>query len=317
MKPTEEGGGGFSADGDETESEFVGTTLAQVEAQVETKVPRQRPRMAALEEVNALTRALDSAHLTPPHVIAVQRAAAAEAARNAEHALGREANREAAFDQVIESQAKRPPLSKKEWEAHIYSGLCPTFEYFFSRIVSGTQGDRFKLVEFFCGCRIFDPSRAKYLSRAEAFGLIEKLAYYPVFNVGGEESIISRLKHGWSAYHTCACCVVDNFVTTNNGINSHAAITTWHYRLFLRIECEKADDACCRYCPNKYKECACYDGLKVWWEACELAALVLPLSGSAERVISLSKSLFSIRQSCLLSDALKLALMLAFNNRGS
>ena len=122
------------------------------------------------------------------------------------------------------------------------------------------------------------------------------------------------MSHGWSAYHTNACCVVDNFGTTNDGINSHAAITTWHCRLFLRIECEKVDDRCCRYCPNKHKECACYNGLKVW---CALAALVLPSSGSAERVFSLSKSLFSIRQSTLLSDAIKLALMLAFNNRGS
>ena len=70
MKPTEEGGGGFSDDGLETESEFVGTTLAQVEAQVETEVPHRLPRRASFADVSVATRALESFHLTPKHEVA-------------------------------------------------------------------------------------------------------------------------------------------------------------------------------------------------------------------------------------------------------
>ena len=252
-----------------------------------------RTTTAASTDVSAATRDLESAHQTRQREVAEQHAAAEEAARNAQDEPDSESARAAALDQVIDSQAKRPPLYKKEQDDHIYSGLCPTFDYFFSRIVSRPLGDRFKAIEFFCGFRIFDPYHSKYLSRAEAFELIEKLAHYPVFNVGGEKIIIARLTHGWNAYHTNACGVVDNFGKTNDGMNNHAVITTWHYMLFLCIECEKGDDTCCRYCPNKHKECACYNGLKVWWEACEHAALVLPLSGSAEPVFSLSKSFFS------------------------
>ena len=61
--------------------------------------------------------------------------------------------------------------------------------------------------------------------------------------------------------------------------------------------------------PNK-------DNLKVWWEACELAALVLPSSGTEEHVFLLVNLLFSDQQSRLLSDAIRLGLFLAFNKRG-
>ena len=57
VKSADEGGGGFSADDVAPESDFVGTTLAQVEAQVETEVPCHCPRMAAFADVNAATRA--------------------------------------------------------------------------------------------------------------------------------------------------------------------------------------------------------------------------------------------------------------------
>ena len=66
---------------------------------------------------------------------------------------------------------------------------------------------------------------------------------------------------------------------------------------------------------EKESDCGCYDDLKVWWEACELAAIVLPSSGTAERVFSFAKNLFSDYQNGLLTDALKFSLFLAFNKR--
>ena len=59
----------------------------------------------------------------------------------------------------------------------------------------------------------------------------------------------------------------------------------------------------------------CYDDLKTWWDACEIASLVLPSSGTAERVFSLTKMLFSDRQDSLLFDALKVSLFTAYNRR--
>ena len=94
------------------------------------------------------------------------------------------------------------------------------------------------------------------------------------------------------------------------------AITTWQYRLSLRTPANKIDDGSCRYCTNTQQGCSCYDDLNVWWEACELAALVLPSSGSAERVFLFAKNLFNDYQSRVLSGQLKLTLLLAFNNRG-
>ena len=70
-KPIEEGGGGYNADAaavwaemaPEHESGFNGTTVAQVEAQVNAQVPR-RPRRAASAGVAAATRSLESAQQT-------------------------------------------------------------------------------------------------------------------------------------------------------------------------------------------------------------------------------------------------------------
>ena len=48
--------------------------------------------------------------------------------------------------------------------------------------------------------------------------------------------------------------------------------------------------------------------LRVWWEACQLAALVLPWSATAERVFSLTKNLFGEQQTRFLSDAIRLGI---------
>ena len=66
---------------------------------------------------------------------------------------------------------------------------------------------------------------------------------------------------------------------------------------------------------KKVQHCSCYNDAKVWWEACEMAALVLPSSGTSERVFSMLSNMFGDKQASLLSDALKLGLMLAFNKR--
>ena len=289
--------------------------MAQVATQVDVQVPPRRPTRAASAGVSAATRALESAQQTRRREEAEQLAAAEEAARDAQNDAEREEARDSLLDKVIESQAKQPPRSKEEWEAHIHSGLCPAFEYLFKRLVA--DGDRHNIVEFFRGARIFDPSYAKTLSRTQAFELIDKMAHYHVFNQGGEQSIISRLKKNWSAYHKNACGTFADFGKTLGGKEDSSAITTWHYRMFLRVDVEEAGDNFCRYCPinRRAQGCACYEGLKVWWEACELAALVLPSSGTIERVFSLTKSLFNDQQSHLLSDALTLGLMLSYNKR--
>ena len=80
--------------------------------------------------------------------------------------------------------------------------------------------------------------------------------------------------------------------------------------VYFRSDEQALDDTACRYCASTKKEsdCGCYDELKVWWEACELAALVLPSSGTAERVFSFAKNLFSDYQNGLLTDALSSSL---------
>ena len=56
-------------------------------------------------------------------------------------------------------------------------------------------------------------------------------------------------------------------------------------------------------------------GTATWWEAAQLAALVMPSSGAAERVFSLLNNLFSDQQSKTLTDAIFLSLYLAYNKR--
>jgi len=53
----------------------------------------------------------------------------------------------------------------------------------------------------------------------------------------------------------------------------------------------------------------------MWWEACELAALVLPSSATAERVFSLSKFMFNDLQNGGLSDWIRLSLLLSYNRK--
>jgi len=179
------------------------------------------------------------------------------------------------------------------------------------RVVDG--GDRFAAVELFRAFRIFNPSYAKTLSREDAaFALIEKLDHYPIFRRGG---YVAKLKRGWNAYRQNASLVVADFGRSNDGKKDSSAILTWHYRMFLHTVKDEADDNHCRYCPRNTRGYACYDDLKTWWDACEIASLVLPSSGTAERVFSLTKMLFSDQQESLLFDAMKVSLFTAYNKR--
>ena len=88
--------------------------------------------------------------------------------------------------------------------------------------------------------------------------------------------------------------------------------------MHLRLDDEnEADlrDRCCRYCGNRSKNCRCNGGLRAWWEAAELAALVMPSSGAAERVFSLVNNLFGGQQTHLLTDYIFLSLYLNYNKR--
>ena len=116
---------------------------------------------------------------------------------------------------------------------------------------------------------------------------------YPALIKGGQNSIVAQLKKAWPAYHKNALQVKANFGKGTKTDKDRSGITTWHYRTFLRIDSEVCDNAHWRYFTSRSKQCGCYDGLKVWWEACELAALVVPLSGTVEHVFSLANSLFS------------------------
>ena len=78
---------------------------------------------------------------------AAEREAAEQAAAEAEHVADREALKLAALKRASDFQADHPPVSKKEWEAHIYSGLCPALDYLFEMLAEGE--DRYEMMEFF------------------------------------------------------------------------------------------------------------------------------------------------------------------------
>ncbi len=287
--------------------------MAQVDAQVTAQHPRP-PRRAASAGVAAAVRAQESAQARRAREEREAREAAEQAAADAAADAAREAARLESLEKALDESSKNPPLNKDDWYAHILTGLLPAIQYIFSRTNEG--GDRFDTMEVFRGALIMNPAKAKTLNRNEAIALINKLGKYPIFNVdNGNGSIIDRMKDSWDAYHRNAMEVTATFDKDGHGHVDKNAITTWHYRMSLRADTEKIEDPACRYCTNNSSGCDCYDELKVWWEACELLALLLPSSGTSERVFSFANSLFGDKQSKLLTDALKLSLFLAFNKR--
>ena len=226
------------------------------------------------------------------------REAAQEAAAHAQQDADREAAREAALEEAARAQASCPPLSYDAWHSSIDKNLSRGYKYFLQRIQEG--GDRHNLVEFYDGARIFNPACAKTLSDQDAFVLIEKLGNYPTLRVVGDGSIIAQLKRTWKAYKEEAIRVETDFGKDFKIEKDRRGITTWHYRWFLRLGLV-TDEV--------------LSSSKVWWEACELCALVVPTSGAVERVFSFLNRLFTDEQTRTLSDALKLSLYLAYNHR--
>lgn len=147
---------------------------------------------------------------------------------------------------------------------------------------------------------------------------LEKLRAYFVLNQEQEEeedgsvNIVDKLKAGWSAYHQKVLNVVKEFdYKTDN-----AAILSWHYKYFLGLDEELAEDSkrnkSCRYCG-----CSCNVNLRYYWEAAQLVSLVMPSSCAAERVFSLLNNLFNQKQTRTLGDQIFLALYLNCNKRDS
>ena len=104
-----------------------------------------------------------------------------------------------ALEKESTAQAKHPPTTIDEWNAHVISGVGPAVVYFYERTNIDT-GDRWDICEFFCGSRVFDPFfAATTISENDGRGLIDKMAIYPVLSAG-EPSLITRMKKSWCAY---------------------------------------------------------------------------------------------------------------------
>jgi len=244
-----------------------------------------------------------------------QREAAARMAAEAEERDAMESARQAALQAEAKAQSERPPLTVDEWNAHVVSGIMPCITYFTER-VNNKDGDRFEIVEFFRGARIFDPAYAKTLNPSMAKALIEKLRPFHALNDDNAEggNIIELLKTGWSAYRQNAVRVIGKFDFDKD----EAAILSWHYQMFLRLGKEQREDNTkkhCRYCGCRSRNCLCYKSLHAWWYAARLCALVMPSSAATERVFSLLNNLFNNQQTSTLIDSILLSLFLSHNKR--
>ena len=189
----------------------------------------------------------------------------------------------------------------------------PCITYFTTR-VNDKAGDRHELIEFFRGARLFDPAYAKTLDSLKAMNLLDKLRPYKALD-DEDSSLVDLMKAGWSAYRQNAVKVVKVFDFEKD----NAAILSWHYQMYLRIEADQAEDRKkrkgCRYCTSKSGTCRCYKGLIAWWQAAKLCALVMPSSAAAERVFSILNNLYNDQQTRALVDSILVSLYLAYNKR--
>ena len=162
-----------------------------------------------------------------------------------------------------------------------------------------------------------DPFVAKTTRHDDAMNILEKLRCYPALNKQGPENIVGRLKQGYSAFRQNAMRVPQEF----DHKKDNAAILSWHYKLFLRLDKELAEDSrartCCRYCGCGNAKCNCNGHLRFYWEAAKLLTLVMSSSCAAERVFSLLNNLFNQQQTRTLGDVLYLSLFLAYNKHGT
>ncbi|KAL7531229.1 hypothetical protein ACHAWF_003680, partial [Thalassiosira exigua] len=126
----------------------------------------------------------------------------------------------------VEVQSKRPPLTVEEWLT-----LCLVY------YMSVNHTDRKVLLEFYRGARIFNPFYAKTISCDKAMELTENLRHFQAMD-GGQNPLIDLLKDGWKAYQMNAMYVKKKFDFEKDG----SGILTWHYRIYLRIDEDRAED---------------------------------------------------------------------------
>ena len=136
-----------------------------------------------------------------------------------------------------------------------------------------------------------------------------------MLNKDGNYNIVDMLMKGFRAYRQNANLVVKEFDYKKDP----AAILSWHYKLFLRLDDERAEDSgrgrSCRYYGDKSGKCHCNANLRCYWEAASLLALVVPSSCAAERVFSLLSNKLNDRQTRTLGPTIFLSLFLTYNKR--
>jgi hypothetical protein len=135
-------------------------------------------------------------------------------------------------------------------------------------------GDRADAVKFYRGARVFDPLFVKSISVQEGKNLIDNLKYYHCSN---KSNIIDGLKASFKFTKEAADRVT----------SMEADAIQWQYEtgelMKKKTECD-ADLHRCRECLQGILECNHgFENVGIWWEACELAALVQPSSAAAER----------------------------------
>ena len=176
-------------------------------------------------------------------------------------------------------------------------------------------GDRHSAHELCHGASTFDPFVAKDVSHPGTIALLQKLRHYPVLNKDGNCNIVDRLIQGFRAYRQNANLVVKQFDYKKDP----AVILSWHYKLFLRLDDERAEDSgkggSCRHCGSNPRKCHCNANLRCYWEVTSLLALAMPSSCAAERVFSLLSNKLNDRQARTLGPAIFLSLFLSYNKR--
>ena len=280
----------------------LGVLQRRTVAEVRANVVRPR-RAAAVAAVRAATFAGETAAQRVQRERSEQVEAVEVARRMDQYAQDQE---DAVAAEAAE-QAKRPPLTREEWFVHIKSGIQPSIDYVLSRFSQG--GDRFQQVELYRAARLFDPVYAKQLTTGEAESLIDKLRHYPPLD---SQVIIAQLKATWRHYRARA------FLVNAKKVD----VVQWHYDFYLELQyssTEKLDlSADCNFCSRVVATgllCNCIKSMMIWWEVTSLLALILPSSGSSERVFSLLKHFWSDQQTTALSDVIRASLYLAVNKR--
>ena len=239
LKPTTEGGGGFQAPAPNTPPLCPPRTVANIRGVARSTVVNERPRRRAA--IEAVHDAVFSGETD------VQRRRRQAALLKAQEDAAIKAATEAALEREAEKQADAPPLSLEQWQAHIISIVGPCISYINTRL-NDPSGDRFEALQLFEGASILDPSVAKTTRHDDVMPKPEKLRCYPALNKVGPENIVDRLKLGYSAFRQNAMRVPQE-----SDYKKHsAAIMSWHYKLFLRLDKELCEDSrarkSCRYC---------------------------------------------------------------------